>query len=213
MKPEISLENGIVGAYRWFFDNKVGVKVHEIASRVRGSQSLRTKYGDFAAQGAWVVVNTQPHRERIALDNLARQEFRAYCPLVRKRVIHARRTQDVLRPLFPSYLFVQLDPDVQRWRAILSTFGVRTLVSFGNRLSFIPDGLIDGLKAREIEGAIVRPASPYKIGQQVRVVGGAFDGLVATIIEMDERDRLVVLMDMLNRSVNVKLFSHQFVAI
>ena len=174
---------------------------------------MRTKYDDFAAQGAWVAVNTQPHRERIALDNLTRQEFHAYCPLVRKRVSHARLTQDVLRPLFPSYLFVKLDPDVQRWRAILSTFGVRTLVRCGERLGFIPNGLIDGLKAREIEGAIVRPASPYKIGQQVRVVGSALGGLVVTIIEMDERDRLVVLMEMLNRPVNVKLSSHQVVAI
>lgn len=31
-KPEISLENGIAGAYRWFLDNKVDVKAHEIAS-------------------------------------------------------------------------------------------------------------------------------------------------------------------------------------
>ena len=170
---------------------------------------MRTEYGHFA----WVVVNTQSHRERNALDNLSRQGFRAYCPLVRKRVRHARRTQDVLRPLFPSYLFVQIDPDAQRWRQILSTFGVRTLLRCGERLSFIPDEFIDNLKSREIEGAIARPARPYKIGQQVRVAGGAFDGLVATIIEMDERDRIVVLMDMLNRSVNVKLPSHQVVPV
>lgn len=31
-KPEISLENGIASAYRWFLDNKVDVKAHEIAS-------------------------------------------------------------------------------------------------------------------------------------------------------------------------------------
>lgn len=31
-KPEISLENGIAGAYRWFLDNKAGVKAHESAS-------------------------------------------------------------------------------------------------------------------------------------------------------------------------------------
>src|ERR1700730_6010229 len=170
---------------------------------------MRTEYGHFA----WVVVNTQSHREPNALDNLSRQGFRAYCPLVRKRVRHARRTQDVLRPLFPSYLFVQIDPDAQRWRPILSTFGVRTLLRCGERLSFIPDEFIDNLKSREIEGAIARPARPYKLGQQVRVAGGAFDGLVATIIEMDERDRIVVLMDMLNRSVNVKLPSHQVVPV
>jgi len=126
---------------------------------------------------------------------------------MRKRVSHARRTQDVLRPLFPSYLFVQLDPD-SSWRPILSTRGVRTLVRCGERPSFIANEFIDSLKSREIEGAIVRPASPYCIGQHVRVVGGAFDGLVATIIEMDEKDRLVVLMNMLNRPVNVRLSSH-----
>jgi transcriptional antiterminator RfaH len=173
---------------------------------------MRTEDGAIAPRGAWVVVNTQPHRERIALDNLLRQEFRAYCPLMRKRVTHARRTQDVLRPLFPSYLFVQVEPG-QRWRAILSTIGVRTLVRCGEQPGTITDGFIDSLKAREIEGAIIRPANPYKIGQQVRVTGGAFDGLVATIIEMDERDRLVVLMAMLNQSVNVKLSSHQVVAV
>lgn len=166
-----------------------------------------------AAQRGWVAVNTQPHRERIALDNLLRQKFSAYCPLMRKRISHARRTQDVLRPLFPGYLFVRLDPDAQRWHPILSTFGVRSLVRFGELPSFIPDEFIDSLKIREIEGAIIRPASPYKIGQQVRVAGGAFDGLVATIIEMDEKDRLVVLMDMLNQSVNLKLSAHQVVAV
>jgi transcriptional antiterminator RfaH len=165
-----------------------------------------------AAPGGWVAVNTQPHRERIALDNLSRQEFNAYCPLMRKRVSHARRTRDVLRPLFPGYLFVRLDSDTG-WRPMLSTRGVRTLVRCGERPSFIANEFIDSLKSREIEGAIVRPASPYKIGQQVRMAGGAFDGLVATIVEMDEKDRLVVLMDMLNQSVNVKLSSHQVVAV
>jgi transcriptional antiterminator RfaH len=62
----------------------------------------------------WVAVNTHPHRERFALDNLRRQDFGAYCPMIRKRIRHARRTQDVLRPLFPSYLFVEVDPERQR---------------------------------------------------------------------------------------------------
>lgn len=174
---------------------------------------MKTEEGHIAPRGVWAVVNTQPHRERIALDNLLRQEFHAYCPLIRKRVTHARRSQDVLRPLFPSYLFVQIDPEVRRWRPILSTIGVRALVRCGERPGTVTDGFVDSLKAREIEGAIIRPASPYKIGQQVRVAVGAFDGLVATIIEMDERDRLVVLMDILNQSVKVKLSTRQVAAV
>ena len=167
---------------------------------------MQREHNDLPAPpSAWIVVNSQPHREHIALENLARQEFHAYCPLMRKRVRHARRTQEVLRPLFPGYLFVRVNPDLQRWRPILSTYGVRTLVCCGERPSFLDDGFVEGLKAREVDGAIVRPASPYAPGQQVKLAGGAFDGLIATIIDMDEKDRLVVLMDLLNRPTKVKV--------
>jgi transcriptional antiterminator RfaH len=155
--------------------------------------------------GRWVVVNTHPHREYLALENLNRQKFSAYCPQILKRVTHARRTQDVLRPLFPSYVFVQINAELQRWRSILSTFGVRALVTCGEKLSYLDGGFIQSLKARELEGAIVRPETPYQVGQQVRLTGGAFDGLVATILEMNEKDRLLVLLDMLNRPVKVKV--------
>ena len=37
------------------------------------------------------------------------------------------------------------------------------------------------------------------------MTGGAFDGLLATIISMDERDRLTVLMQLLNRAVKIKV--------
>jgi transcriptional antiterminator RfaH len=61
------------------------------------------------------------------------------------------------------------------------------------------------MRAREMDGVVSRPESPYRIGQEVRVSGGALDGLVATIVEMHEPDRLTVLMQLLNRAVNVNL--------
>ena len=82
---------------------------------------------------------------------------------------------------------------------------MRSIVRCGDELSLVDDAFVQSLKAREVEGAICRPESPYHVGQQVRLAGGAFDGLVATIIEMHERDRLTVLMDLLNRPVKVKI--------
>jgi transcriptional antiterminator RfaH len=161
----------------------------------------------------WVAVNTHPHKEAFAVENLQRQKFLAYCPLIRRRITHARRSQDVLRPLFPSYIFVRVDAATQNWRSISSTFGVRTLICCGARLSYLGDDFIRSLQAREIDGAIIRPENPYTVGQEVRVSGGAFDGLVATIIEMDEKDRLVVLMNLLNRPVKVKLETSNVVAV
>lgn len=171
---------------------------------------MRTEYSDYcSAPSNWAVVNTQPHREHIAVENLQRQEFHAYCPMVRRQRRHSRRVTEVLRPLFPGYLFAQVNPDAQHWHPMLSTFGVRTVVRCGDRLSLIEDAFIQSLKDREAEGVIARPVSPYRVGQEVRMAGGAFDGLVATIIDMDEKDRLTVLMNLLNRPVKVKIEERQ----
>jgi transcriptional antiterminator RfaH len=156
------------------------------------------------ASGApWIVINTQAHRERIALENLQRQAFETYCPMIRKRHAHARRVTTVLRPLFPNYVFARIG--TRRWHPILSTCGVRTVVQAGDGPGFIDNDFIESLKAREVDGAILRPASSFRIGQQVHICMGSFDKIVATIIEMGEKDRLVVLMDLMNRGVRVKV--------
>lgn len=153
----------------------------------------------------WVVLSTHPHKERFALDNLLRQSFPAYCPMIRVSARHARRTRQTLRPIFPGYVFAAVDCETETWRPLLSTFGVRGLVRTGDRPSYLPDGFVAALRAREIEGAIVRPASPYRVGQVVRIVQGAFDGLLATVIDMDDSERLVVLMELLSRPVRVSV--------
>lgn len=80
---------------------------------------MRTEYGHYSRSPiGWAVINTQPHREHIAVENLQRQDFIPYCPLIRRHLRHARRVTDVLRPLFPGYLFVRVNPDIERWRPI-----------------------------------------------------------------------------------------------
>ena len=156
---------------------------------------------------AWIVVNTHPHREQMAVDHLRRQDFEVYCPMLLKRRSHARRVSAVLRPLFPSYLFVGVDATLRRWRSVLSTYGVRSVARNGDELSFLDDAFIQNLKAREVNGAVVRPANPYRVGQKVCISSGPFDGIIATIIEMDERDRLVVLLNLMSRGIKVKVNS------
>jgi transcriptional antiterminator RfaH len=160
-----------------------------------------------ACGAPWVAINTHPHSEHLALENLHRQKFEAYCPMLRRQRSHARRIDTVLRPLFPNYLFVRIDKWQATWRPILSTYGVRTVVRTGDELSFIEDAFVASLKAREIGGAIVRPATPYQVGQQVQIATGSFNGLVATIIDMDEKDRLVVLLGLMNRGIKVHVRS------
>ena len=160
-----------------------------------------------AAAMRWVAINTHPHKEHLAVENLMRQKFGVYCPRIQKRIRHARRVRDVTRPLFPGYVFAEVAPDLTMWRPILSTYGVRTVIRFGDQPAFVDNRFIDGLRAREIGGVISKPVAPYRIGQEVLLTGGPFDGLIATIIAMDEKDRLVLLTKLLNQNVRVKVTS------
>jgi len=158
-----------------------------------------------ASREPWIVVNTRPHAEHTALENLQRQAFESYCPMLRKRRSHARRVDMVLRPLFPGYLFTRPGSPGGRWRPILSTHGVRNVVRAGEEPSLIDDGFIASLKAREVDGAIVRPATPYEVGQTVQIAGGPFDGIVTTIIDLGEDERVIVLLDVLKRATRLTL--------
>src|SRR5262249_29633278 len=90
-------------------------------SRRRVGQLMASRQDDGALdEERWIAINTHPHREHIALENLRRQQFEAYCPMLRKRRSHARRVELVLRPLFPNYLFVRANAQLARWRPILS---------------------------------------------------------------------------------------------
>ena len=163
--------------------------------------------GNAGEPGGWIVVNCQPHKESVALEHLSRQAFTCYCPMIRRQVRHARRTYYSVRPLFPNYVFVALDFGRQSWRSLLSTRGVRSVVSCGEAPSTLRSEIIEQLRAREIDGAITRPTAPFRIGQRVGIVRGALDGLVATIVDLDEKDRIVVLLDLLNRPVRVSVKS------
>ncbi|MGQ0456046.1 MAG: transcription termination/antitermination protein NusG [Hyphomicrobium sp.] len=157
----------------------------------------------------WIVVNTHAHRESQAQANLGRQGYEVYNPVIRKSVRHARRVTPSLKPLFPGYVFVNLSAERTVWRPIASTLGVRSVVRNGDAPSLLDERFVSALKARETDGVICRPFTRIEVGQTVRLSGGPFDGLAANIIEMAERDRLVVLLNFLSQPVRVAIAADQ----
>lgn len=158
----------------------------------------------------WVAVCTQPNREMLAVDNLRRQGYEVYCPMLSKARSHARKVEQVRRPLFPGYVFVSLEVMRQGVRAIHSTFGVRHLVQFGDKPARLPAHFIGALKACEVDGVIppqpIAEALPQ--GARVLIKDGAFKDLMATVLSCQAQDRVVVLLDILKRSVKAGVPAH-----
>jgi transcriptional antiterminator RfaH len=154
----------------------------------------------------WYAVHTQPHAEIKALDNLLRQGYRAYLPRHRTWVRHARRRQLTLRPLFPRYLFAGLDCGTMRWRPILSTFGVSDVVRAGDKPVPVPSEVVEAIRNREREGVFDSLDARYalRLGEMVRVTAGAFEDIVGRLVELRDRDRVVVLLELLGRAVRAE---------
>lgn len=155
---------------------------------------------------SWTVVNTHPGREDTAILNLEKQGYGVYCPKFRKRISHARKTSEVLRPLFPGYVFLKYDLENKGLRSVRSTIGVRDLVRFGGETANVPKKLISELKMQEIDGAIpFAPASLFKNGEKIRLKNGPFADIVATVISCDPQNRLTVLFEFMNRLIHTKV--------
>ncbi len=104
------------------------------APAVRGAQACgRIARTGAAPDSRWYVVHTKPSCETRAAFHLERQSYRVFFPRIGKQVRHARVTRRVFEPLFPTYLFVHLDPAREPWRSINGTHGVVGLVMQGER--------------------------------------------------------------------------------
>ena len=153
----------------------------------------------------WYVVQTQTHCEDKAVWHLARQGFETYLPRYEKRRRHARRIDTVAAPLFPRYLFVSIDRAVQRWRSIQSTIGVSRLVCNGDDPAAVADRIIDDLKRSEDEHGFVRleRRPRFAPGDQVRILDGIFANCLGLFDGMSDRERVMVLLDLLGRKIRV----------
>ena len=153
---------------------------------------------------SWIVVQTKPNQEILAQVNLQRQGYKVYCPMMKKRVAHARKIKKVLRPLFPGYLFLKLDRD-SSWRPILSTIGVCTPVQFGDVPAHLDEGIINSLKEREIDGCFPQDLQEtlYEENTQVRIIGGPFHDFIARVLDCNAKDRLVLLFNFMNRTIRL----------
>jgi transcriptional antiterminator RfaH len=155
----------------------------------------------------WYVVHTRTGMERLAEGNLSQQGFRAYLPVREKKRRHARRVDIIKAPLFPRYLFVELDLDVDPWRSINGTFGVSYMVGAGERPSAAPVGVVEAIQDRE-DGSGIVPVSeplPYKVGEIVEITQGPMATRIGVFTSANDNDRVTVLLDMLGRGVTLTL--------
>ena len=153
----------------------------------------------------WYLAQCKPNATQIAVRNLGNQGFASFLPLQESTKRREKGFQHRTRPLFPGYLFVQLDADEGPWRKINSTRGIARLVRLAAAPSVVPDAIIAGLMARCNEMGIIQDAGALAVGDRAQVTHGPFSGFVATIADVEANARIYILLEIMGQSTTVTI--------
>ena len=157
-------------------------------------------------QHAWYLVHTKGRQEDTAITNLQRQNFRCYMPMLYVEKVRRGKPVVVAEPMFPSYVFVQLDTSGQgqSWSPIRSTLGVRELVKFGGYPPKVDAELINALRERE-QLQQSNPQALFAAGDKVVITDGPFAGIEVIYQTTDAERRSMILLSMLNKPVPMRI--------
>lgn len=151
----------------------------------------------------WLVVYAKPNSEAKAARWLSTRGWVAYVPYLSELKITRQGQTEEKSPLFPRYLFVQEQQDLDPVDVAYLP-GVADVVRRGDK-SFARVGhdVIAALQATERDGVLTAEPDPAPLveGETVNVdmsYGGIGYRIVATFSRMDGTQRAVVLHEMFN---------------
>lgn len=160
----------------------------------------------------WHLVLTRPRQERVAQAQLERQGYEVWLPLARD----GGAKSDAARPapLFPRYLFVNVDSETDNTAPIRSTIGCCGLVRFGMSLATLPAQAAEAIRQRCDDQGCVRIGRDWAPGTRLKVLEGPFAGFEAVFQARSASERVSVLLHWLGvaRPVQMSARSLQLAA-
>ena len=153
------------------------------------------------SQARWYAAYTcAKHENRVAAE-LGARDVEHFLPMYSSvRRWKDRRVQLEL-PLFPGYVFVRLALR-ERLRVVQIPSVVR-LVGFGGLPTALPDTEMEILQAGLSRSPNAEPHPFLAVGRRVRITGGPFAGLEGILKRRKSSLRVVVSLELIQRSVAV----------
>jgi len=153
----------------------------------------------------WYVVFAKPQKELQIVSLLeAQSDMTVYLP----EVYQTYRGKVQLRPLFPRYLFVQMNLDQMALSKVNYTPGVIRVVAFDEQPLPLKDEVIQAI-IEEVERLNARgglPAKHFDKNEVIRLKSGPLAGMEAVFVKhLPARNRAVVLLRFLGQENKVEI--------
>jgi transcription antitermination factor NusG len=147
----------------------------------------------------WYAVYVRPNYERKVAQALEEKGYDVFLPTYRVVSRWSDRVVEADRPLFAGYTFGRFD--VEKRLPILQTPGVIQILGQGKTPVPLPEEQVEAVRKTLTAEAGVRPYPFLKAGQRVRIQKGPLGGLEGILVKRKGSYKLVVSVDLLQRSI------------
>jgi len=151
----------------------------------------------------WFALRVRSNYERIAGTHLRERGYEDFAPSYKIERRWSDRTKQIDQFLFPGYIFCRFDPNDRL--PVLTVPGVVDLVGFGKMPEHIPDAEIERVRRMVESGLPVTPYPYVQVGQAVLIERGPLTGVEGILVDVRGRVRLVVSVNLLQRSVSAEV--------
>ena len=153
-------------------------------------------------ESIWVLIYTKAKEEKKANENLQRQGFKTFLPLIAPS--NKNSGLKSLVPVFPRYLFAKINFESDNWSSINSSYGVSRIVTFSEKFTSIPNNIIKLIQDKLDESGIYKEdfsVVDYQQGDAVSINEGRLAGIDAIFLSNKSKDRVRLLLKLLNTNV------------
>jgi len=150
----------------------------------------------------WYPVYTRSRAEKKAFDELNRKGIITYLPLHKTLKQWSDRKKFIEEPLLKSYLFVYISS--KEYTEVLMTNGIARFLYFSGKVASMPEQQIEHLK-RLLATEHDLEVFDYDIkpGQKVLVKAGPFKDMVAELISLKNKQRIILRLANIGYSIDI----------
>ena len=149
---------------------------------------------------AWYAVYTKSRHEKVAAEELWKRGIEVFLPLREVMSAWKDRRKKVQFPLFPGYLFANVDLDLKRLD-ILKVPSVVTIIGSSTQPEPIPEDQISAVKTLVFSKLPYDPYPELAEGHRVLVRRGPLRGIEGTLVEKKSGFRFVISVNLIQQAI------------
>ncbi|WP_428742647.1 UpxY family transcription antiterminator [Tenacibaculum sp.] len=159
----------------------------------------------------WYVLYVKSCWEKKVHESLKEISLESFLPQIKTIRQWSDRKKVIMKPLFPSYVFVYINSSLGFHKA-LSVNGAFSYIRFGKEYARVPEKEINQIKLligdEGIEDMEITEQRP-KVGEIKKITNGPLEGLDCEIIKVNNQSKIIVRIESLQQNilVTVPLYS------